>query len=65
LSAAEKAIARKAFDAALQRELDAVIREAKERAACIALPADLWELERWLTQCREDIIPLPVPKAPL
>ena len=54
-SATEKAIARKAFDSALQRELDAVIREAKERAAKIAQPADLWELERWLTQRRHEI----------
>ena len=54
-SAAEKAIARKAFDSALHRELDAVIREAKERAARVSLVADLWELERWLTQRRQEI----------
>ena len=54
-SAAEKAIARKAFDSALKRELDAVIREARERAASIAQPADLWELEHWLTQRRQQI----------
>jgi hypothetical protein len=54
-SPAEKAIARKAFDLALQRELDAVIREAKDRAAKIAQPSELWDLERWLTQRRKDI----------
>jgi Photoprotection regulator fluorescence recovery protein len=54
-SPAEKAVARKAFDLALQRELDAVIREAKDRTAKIAQPSELWDLERWLTQRRKDI----------
>lgn len=54
-SPTEKAIARNAFDVALQRRLDAVIREAKNRAAKIAQPAELWHLERWLTQRREEI----------
>jgi hypothetical protein len=54
-SATEKAIARRAFDSALQRELDAVIQEAKERAARVSQPADLWELEHWLTQRRKEI----------
>ena len=52
---AEKAIARQAFDSALQRELDAVTREAKERAANIAQPADLWKLEQWLGEQRKEI----------
>jgi hypothetical protein len=54
-SAKEKAIARKAFDSALQRELDAVIRDAKDRAAKIAHPSDLWELEHWLGERRKEI----------
>jgi len=52
---AEKAIARKAFDVALRRELEAVIREAKVRAGKIEQPSGLWELERYLTQRRKDI----------
>jgi len=52
---AEKAIARKAFDLALGRELDALIREAKDRARRIEQPPELWELERYLTQRRKDI----------
>lgn len=52
---AEKAIARTAFDLALRRELDAVIREAKEMAGKIEQPSDLWELEHYLTQRRKDI----------
>lgn len=54
-SPAEKAIARKAFDLALSRELDAVIRQAKDRAAKIDQPAHLWDLERFLTQRRKEI----------
>lgn len=54
-SSAEKAVARRAFDLALSRELEAVIREAKERAARIAGAADLWELERWLGKRRRRI----------
>jgi Photoprotection regulator fluorescence recovery protein len=54
-SPAEKAVARKAFDAALQRELAAVVRKAKEIAAKIQQPSELWELERYLTQRRQEI----------
>ena len=51
----EKLAARRAFNLAFCRELDAVIREAKERAARIAGPSELWELEGWLTQLRRQI----------
>lgn len=54
-SPAEKVIARKAFHLALSRELDAVIREAKDRAAKLEEPSELWELESWLTQRRREI----------
>jgi Photoprotection regulator fluorescence recovery protein len=54
-SPAEKAIARKAFDRALQRELEAVARKAKQMAGKIKEPSELWELERYLTQRREEI----------
>ena len=54
-SHAEKVIARQAFDRALRNELQATIQEAKERAAKIKEPSELWELERWLTECRRDI----------
>lgn len=47
--------ARKAFDLALRRELDAVIREAKTRAARIGQPSELWNLEIYLSQRRKDI----------
>jgi hypothetical protein len=54
-SRAERAIARKVFDAALRRELQEVMREAKEMANRIKEPADVWTLERYLTQRRKDI----------
>jgi len=54
-SRSEKALARKVFDAALKRELQQVIREAKQMANQITEPANLWELERYLSERRKDI----------
>src|ERR1700694_5164817 len=54
-SPAEKAIARKAFDAALSRELHEVIQEAKQMASQITQSSDLWDLEHYLTQRRKEI----------
>ena len=54
-SRSEKAIARKAFDAALGQELHEVIQEAKKMASRIQQPSDLWDLEYYLTQRRKEI----------
>jgi hypothetical protein len=54
-SRSERAIARKVFDAALKRELQQVMQEAKHMANQIKEPADVWALERYLTQHRKDI----------
>ncbi len=54
-SRSEKAIARKAFDAALGQELHEVIQEAKRRANGIRKSSDLWELEHYLTERRKEI----------
>jgi hypothetical protein len=54
-SGSEKTIARTVFDAAMKRELQEVIQEAKRKANQIKEPADVWELERYLTQRRKDI----------
>src|SRR6267143_2586298 len=54
-SHAEKTIARKAFKRALEREFEAVIREAKGMAAKIKQPSDLWDLEAYLTHSRKEI----------
>ena len=54
-SPAEKKAARKAFEAALGREFDVVIRKTKQRAARIKGPEDLWDLEAFLTDSRKRI----------
>jgi hypothetical protein len=54
-SSTEKAIARKAFDQALQQELNGVIQSTKQMAARIRQASELWELERYLTQRRKEI----------
>jgi hypothetical protein len=54
-SRSEKAIARKAFDAALGQELYEVIQEAKRMANEIQKSSDLWDLEHHLTQRRKEI----------
>ena len=54
-SHAEKTVARRAFDLALSNELEAHIREAKDRATKIEEASDLWDLESWLTERRREI----------
>src|ERR1035438_562660 len=54
-SRSEKTIARKAFDAALKRELHELMQEAKEIAGQIKQPSDLWDLQEYLTQRRKEI----------
>jgi hypothetical protein len=54
-SRSEKALARKAFDAALGRELHEVIQEAKKMASQIQQSSDLWDLEYYLTERRREI----------
>jgi hypothetical protein len=54
-SRSEKIIARKAFDAALGRELHEVIQETQKMASQIQQSSDLWDLEHHLTQRRKEI----------
>jgi hypothetical protein len=54
-SKSERAIARKALDHALNQELQEVIQQAKQMAAEIRKPFELWELEHHLTQRRQEI----------
>jgi hypothetical protein len=54
-SKAEKAIARTAFDAALKRELQDVMLRTTQMANQIEEPADVWELEHYLTERRKEI----------
>lgn len=51
----EKAVARKAFDAALNQELQELIQETKRLANQIKQASDLWELEHRLTKRRKEI----------
>ena len=54
-SRSEKAIARKACDAALKRELQELMDETKRRADRMKKPSELWDLERLLTERRRNI----------
>jgi Photoprotection regulator fluorescence recovery protein len=54
-SPAEKGVARKVFDEALRRELDAITQEAKRRARGIKVASELWELEDYLSESRKKI----------
>lgn len=54
-SGTEKATARRAFNLALSREFNLVIRKTKERAARIKEASDLWKLESWLGERRRSI----------
>ena len=54
-SATEKEVARRAFNAALEREFALTIEKVKQRANSIQKPEDLWKLERYLTRKRKEI----------
>jgi hypothetical protein len=54
-SKSEKVIARSAFDAALKRELQDVMRKTKQMANQIREPADVWDLAHYLTERRKEI----------
>jgi Photoprotection regulator fluorescence recovery protein len=51
----EKRIARRVFDAALERELASVMAQFKQRAAAAKTPDDLWATEEYLTRTRKEI----------
>lgn len=54
-SAAEKRIARRAFDAALDAALAGIMSEFKARAAAAAEPSDMWAVEDYLRRRRREI----------
>jgi hypothetical protein len=54
-TAAEKKVARRAFDQALERHLSAITAEAKRMMANVADPTDLWQLEAYLTESRKTV----------
>jgi hypothetical protein len=52
-SRSEKAIAHEAFDAALNRELQEVMQEAKQTASKGREAQELWDMEHYLTERRQ------------
>lgn len=54
-SGAEKKIARRIYDAALERDLARVMQTFKSMAAAATTPGDMWETEDFLSQSRKSI----------
>jgi len=54
-SPTEKAVARKAFNLALDRKLEQIMHETRTKATKITQPADPWKLEHYLAACRKRI----------
>jgi hypothetical protein len=54
-SHAEKRIARRVFEAALQRELADLMAEFKRRAAAAQEPDDIWSVQEFLATARRDV----------
>ncbi|MBX3501633.1 MAG: hypothetical protein KF889_19500 [Alphaproteobacteria bacterium] len=54
-SAAEKKVARRAYDHALESALAALLAEFKAKAAAVAAPQDMWALEGYLRERRQHI----------
>ncbi|HOE42776.1 MAG TPA: hypothetical protein PLB25_14270 [Rhodoferax sp.] len=54
-SATEKKVARRVFDAALQRELADIMADFKTRAAQASTPDDLWAIKAHLVRVQHDI----------
>ena len=54
-SEAEKKIARRVFNAALQRELVQVLAEFKRRAAGASDPDEMWSIQEYLAEARRQI----------
>jgi Photoprotection regulator fluorescence recovery protein len=54
-SDSEKKIARRAFDAALSRELSSLLESIKSSAPQAATPDDIWALHDFLSEKREEI----------
>jgi hypothetical protein len=54
-TASEKKIARRVFDAAVQRELAEIMAELKARAAAATSPAEMWAIEDYLRSVRHEL----------
>ena len=54
-SAAEKKIARRVFEAAVDRELQALLAEFKAKATSIQDPTSIWPIRDWLDRRQREI----------
>ena len=54
-SASEKKIARRAYDAALEKALAKIMAEFKARANAAATPSDMWAVEKYLHEQRWEL----------
>ena len=54
-SASEKKIARRAYEAALDRALAKIMTEFRAKAAAAATPSDMWAIEDYLRRQRREI----------
>lgn len=54
-SPAEKKIARRAFDAALETRLAALVADFKLKASAVTTASELWEIEDYLREQRREI----------
>jgi hypothetical protein len=54
-SPAEKKIARRAFDAALERQCAVILGDLKSMVASASAPEDLWKMHDFLTEQRREI----------
>jgi hypothetical protein len=54
-SSSEKKIARSAFDTALESALAKVMAEFKRKANAASTPSEMWEIENYLRQQRQEI----------
>ena len=54
-SSSEKKIARAAFDKAFRREMKELMKTVKKMASELKEPSDIWRLEEYLSERREDI----------
>jgi len=53
-SPSEKKIARRVFDAAVERELAEIMAEFKSQAAKATKPTDMWDVRDYLTRTQRD-----------
>jgi Photoprotection regulator fluorescence recovery protein len=51
----EKKIARRAFEEALEARLAKLMADFKARAAAVARPAEMWDVEQYLREQRQEI----------